>query len=76
MMMDRSNISKIINVYHSKLKRSSDSSYRSECPFCEDGLFLVGRIKKTHELDDIDMCVSCGQVVLYMDIEDMRKRLT
>jgi hypothetical protein len=65
----------MINVYHSKLKRSDNSYYRSECPFCKDGLFLVRRNEKTLELDNVDWCVSCGQVVVYKDIDDMKKSL-
>ena len=66
----------VIYVYHNKLKRSDDSYYRSECPFCGDGLFLVGRNIETHELEHMDVCVTCAQRVIYEDIEDMRKRLT
>jgi len=72
-MMSDSNI---IDVYHSKLKRLDNSSYKSECPFCEDGLFLLGRNMETNELDEFDICISCGKMIVYKDINDIKKRLT
>ena len=65
----------IIKVYHSRLQSAdSHSHYRKECPFCDRGIFLVGRNRETHILEEYDCCISCGQQVLYLDIEQMRKR--
>ena len=62
-----------IKVYHGNLMESDDNSmYRRECPFCEIGLFLVRRHLETFELEAMDNCISCGQRVIYMDIEKMR----
>ncbi len=66
----------IIEVYWSQLKRPTlrdEQSYKSECPFCESGLFLVGRDGGMLELEEIDGCIGCGQRVRYLDIEKMRE---
>lgn len=65
----------VIAVHWSKLLPFGDEpSYRRECPFCEDGIFLVDRSPMTFELEEYDGCVSCGQAVRYIDIEKMRKK--
>jgi hypothetical protein len=64
----------VIAVYWSRLKPVQRSTYKRECPFCEDGLFLVGRERGMLELEEIDGCISCGQKVRYLDIEKMRER--
>ncbi len=67
----------VISVYWSQLRgptlRDEQSSKR-DCPFCENGLFLVGRDRGTLELEEIDGCISCGQRIAYLDIEKMRER--
>jgi len=65
----------IIDVYWSQLK-SADwySVYKRECPFCEGGLFLVGRNQDTMQLEEYDGCIGCGQRVRYLDIEKLRVR--
>jgi hypothetical protein len=63
----------VVFLEHKKLKRSDESPYRSECPFCDDGVFLIRRDEKTFELLELDNCISCGQHVVYKDIEDLRK---
>ena len=65
----------IINLYWSRLVSVGPNSvYRRECPFCKDGIFLVGRDRKTFALEELDRCISCGQIVHYIDIEEMRRR--
>ena len=68
----------IIAVYWSQLNPSTDRmrgiTFRRDCPFCENGLLLVGRDRKTAVLEEIDGCIRCGQRVLYLDIEKMRAR--
>ena len=62
-------------VYWSRLLPvGSDPVYRRECPFCEEGIFLVGRDQGTFILEEFDRCVSCAQAVRYIDIEKMRNR--
>ena len=64
-----------IDVKHSDLINvSEDSLYRKKCPVCNDGVLLVYRDKKTFDLAEYDRCVSCGQSVRYLDIEEMRNR--
>lgn len=64
-----------IAVYWSRLLPVGDDPvYRRECPFCEDGIFLVGRNRGTFVLEEFDRCVSCGQSIRYIDIEEMRKK--
>jgi len=63
----------IIEVYHGRLGIVVLSSrWKRECPFCDRGMFLVGRDRETFELEEYDNCLYCGQRVRYMDIEQMR----
>lgn len=63
----------VVNVFHSELQRYSDDSvYKSTCPFCKDGLLLVGRDQATFQLSEYDHCVVCAQTVRYMDIRELR----
>jgi len=63
-----------IQVVHAHLKRTGESPYRSECPFCFHGVLLVGRDEKAgFRLMAADTCICCGQAVEYLDIEEMRK---
>ncbi len=55
-------------------KVSDNSTWKVECPFCTEGLFLVARDQKTHVLQEYDTCLGCRQVVHWLDIEDMRSR--
>jgi hypothetical protein len=60
----------VMFVSHSKLERSGDSLYRSECPVCLKGVFLMRRNEKTLHLEEHDNCILCGQRVFYDDLED------
>ncbi len=62
----------IIEVYWSRLVPTGRSRYKRECPFCEGGMFLVGRNQDTAQLQEYDGCIGCGQRVRYLDIEKMR----
>ena len=65
----------IIDVYWSQLRGpTSYESWKRDCPFCESGLLLVGRDRKTMVFEEIDGCIRCGQRVRYIDIEKMRAR--
>ncbi len=65
----------ITAVYWSRLLPvGADTIYRRECPFCKAGIFLVGRNQGTFVLEEFDRCVSCGQTIRYIDIEEMRKK--
>ena len=65
----------VISVYWKRLLRPpGDSFYRRECPFCVQGLLLVGRDRETMVLEEYDACLYCGQHVSYLDIETMRER--
>ena len=65
-----------IMVPHSTLTRASEESvFRSDCPVCKKGVLLVGRDQETFELLEQDRCILCGQVVVYTDIEEMRRAL-
>lgn len=64
-----------VAVYWSSLLPVGDDPvYRRECPFCKDGIFLVGRDRETFKLEEFDGCISCGQRIRYIDIEEMRKK--
>lgn len=60
-----------IHVKHSELQRETEESpYRSKCPCCEDGVLFMRRDLKTFNLVSTDMCISCGQQIVYDDIPD------
>ena len=64
-----------IAVYWSRLRPTLEKyTYKRECPFCENGLLLVGRDRETMELEEHDGCIGCGQRVRYLDIEKIRER--
>jgi len=63
----------VLEVYHSELKRYSDSPYKSKCPVCKKGVLLVHRDQKTYELLENDHCVFCGQHFKYLDIDKLNK---
>ena len=64
------NISKpVLIVSHTKLKRSGESPYRSECPVCKKGVLLMRRDENTFKLEKEDSCILCGQRVLYDDLD-------
>jgi len=56
-----------VAVKHTELKRTGSSAYRSECPFCPEGVLLVRRDQKTMLLLREDNCIGCGQHVVYTD---------
>ena len=64
----------IVEIYHAHLIRANDDSvFRSRCPFCTTGTLLVMRCSDGI-LSDIDRCISCGQMVKYKDMEEIRKK--
>jgi hypothetical protein len=71
-----SNINKDpIVVVHADLERSTDGSiFRSVCPICKEGLLMVSRDQSTLKLVAEDNCILCGQMVVYSDIDNLRKK--
>jgi len=64
-----------ITVKHSELKQvSPNSSYRSFCPVCKDGVLPVSRDQETLELLALDRCLLCGQEIIYSDVKDLRNK--
>ena len=66
--------SPVIKVYWKNLCSAGGEPrpfYRRECPFCESGMLLVGRDQETYRLEAHDRCIGCGQLVEYLDIDDM-----
>ena len=59
----------VLVVSHSKLKRLGESLYKSECPACENGVLLMRRNLDTLRLEKEDRCISCGQAVVYDDLD-------
>jgi hypothetical protein len=61
-----------IRVRHSDLGvLSKDSRYKRQCPQCSTGILAVRR-NETLRLMAEDMCMECGQVVVYEDIKELR----
>lgn len=53
-------------VRHGELARSGDSTYRSKCPVCKEGLLLIARLNNG-DLNKLDSCIRCGQRFVYED---------
>ena len=68
-----------IKIKHSKLTLSDQgvdgSKFRAICPKCKKGILLVRRNDTTYILEANDRCILCGQLVIYTDIEEMRRTL-
>jgi len=66
----------VIDLRHANQERISDESdWKVECPFCEDGLFLVSRNQNPpYQLLEFDNCIACGQHVRWVDIKEMRQK--
>ena len=62
-----------IEVRHCDLMRLAHSVYASFCPVCEQGVLPVRRDRKTMELENVDICLYCGQRFVYIDIERLRQ---
>jgi len=60
--------------FYSLQRYDEKSSFRNCCPSCENGILLMNRDGSTGELLITDCCTSCGQVVMYDDIEEVRKQ--
>lgn len=65
-----------IDLRHANQERVSDESdWKVECPFCDDGLFLIHRNQNhPYELVEYDNCIACGQIVRWVDIDEMRQK--
>lgn len=48
-------------------------SHKSACPACPGGMLLMARDSRSGALLAEDRCTSCGQAVVYEDIEKVRK---
>ena len=62
------------HVNWADLKRFGEGTYKSWCPFCDAGVLLMRRDQETFILEAEDNCIKCGQMVIYDDIEDLRKK--
>lgn len=60
--------------FYSLQRYSEESNFKNVCPSCKDGILLMSRDNATGELLPNDFCVQCGQVVIYDDIDEVRKR--
>lgn len=58
-----------LRVKYADLKRAGENALRSECPYCVGGILLMHRHPDTLEILEMDRCISCGQAVLYTDLE-------
>ena len=66
----------VVDLRHANQEKISDESdWKVECPFCDDGLFLVQRNQNPpHQLLEYDNCIGCGQHVRWVDIKEMRQK--
>jgi hypothetical protein len=64
------------DVEHRNLQSpgDSDSALARVCPFCQDGRLLVTRDPVSYVLQELDVCLLCGQRVKYADIAELRKK--
>lgn len=56
------------HVKHADLERIGDSAYTSQCPSCDPGTLTMRRDPETQALLAEDMCLYCGQRVVYEDV--------
>lgn len=65
-----------VGVFHRKLQKvHEDKELPVECIFCLDGHFPVRRVTETNELLPDDSCLACGRQVIYLDIEEMQRKM-
>lgn len=62
-----------INFY-SLQRYDKDANFKNVCPLCPDGILIMSRDSATGQLHPKDCCMDCGQVFIYDDIEEVRKR--
>lgn len=66
---------KSIRLRYASLKPVVEGSLRVHCPFCADGVLLLMRDREPpYKLLEHDMCVSCGQLVEWLDFATMQPR--
>ena len=64
----------VMEVRHADLERATDdSAFKSKCPKCKTGVLLIRRDQVSFRLLEYDSCIACGQQVLYLDIDDLRR---
>ena len=63
----------VLEIKYFVQERISLDKWRVHCPVCETGVLLVGRGVLTYCLLARDNCIFCGQRVIYLDIDKMRK---
>jgi uncharacterized protein (DUF983 family) len=70
------NVNKLpMKVKHSGLVRlNRKSGYKSNCPVCVEGVLPMRRDTKNFQLEKEDRCLGCGQRVIYLDIDTLRKK--
>ena len=61
-----------IDVQYVTLEIIELGKWKRKCPACKDGILLVRRDNTTLRLLESDRCISCGQLIKYIDIESMR----
>lgn len=68
--------SEVLHIEHFQLTPADQESNRfaSICPACNYGNLMVRRDRETLKLSAFDICLYCGQQVLYTDISDMRRK--
>jgi ribosomal protein S27AE len=64
---------KAVRLRYDSLKPVAEGSFRVHCPLCADGVLLLMRDRQPpYKLLDHDMCVSCGQLVEWLDFASMQ----
>lgn len=63
-------------VEHFLLTPASEAPNRfaSQCPMCKEGILPVRRDRITLKIKRFDCCLLCGQRVIYLDVEDLRRK--
>ena len=62
-----------VNFYSLKCY-DEECNFRNICPSCPDGILAMTRNSETGELSENDCCLECGQVFVYDDIDEVRKK--
>lgn len=61
-----------IQVAYYELEKLGEG-FAVTCPACKSGTLMGRRNEQTHEINEYDRCLLCGQVVQYLDITEIRR---
>ncbi len=75
-MVPRNQEEPTLSIVHFQLDPADEKAnhWASKCPQCKEGRLPVRRHRSSNQIAKNDICLLCGQRVVYIDIEDMRRK--